>query len=147
MNSENPLQAIRSISIHPTVCSILKVLPICLLLLAFTGEVSAASGNTRLTLRIDQSVVDAVARWKGEMIQPSVAPAIPEADRVLQRLLPVAQAGLEPTHQPQTARLILQRLQRDALIVFDGRAGHAGSAGGICISDKAAGGFLIVHSI
>lgn len=147
MNTDHPSQAHHSINTQPMVCCILKVLPVFLLLFALAGEALAASGTTRLTIRLDQNVVDAIARWKGEVVQPSATPAIPEANRLLQRLLPVAQAGLELTHQPRSARLILQRLQQDVLIVFDGRAEHAGSTVSSCVLDKAAGGLLTVHSI
>ncbi len=147
MKSDHPSQAHLLINSRPAVCSIRIGLAVCLLLFAFSGDAVAAGGSTRLTIRIDQSVVDAIARWKGEEVKPPATPAAGEVDQVLQRLLIVARAGMATTHSPLLARRILQSLQQDALIVLEGRAEHAGSRGQACLSNKAAGGFLTVHSI
>lgn len=114
------------------------MLPVCLLFFAVAGQVLAASGSTRLTIRLDQSVVDAIARWKGETVQ---------AEGMLQRLLPAARAGLGETHQPQAVRQIIEGLQRDVLMVCNGRAEHSGSAGGAWVTDHSAAGRHTVHSI
>jgi len=123
------------------------VLPVCLLLLTLSGQALAAGGSTRLTIRLDQNVVDAIARWRGETVGHPAIHQFVDADRMLQHLLPAARAGLVKTHHPQSTERILQRLRQDALIVFDGRAEHAGSSGGRCVSESSSGGLHTVHSI
>ncbi len=123
------------------------VLPICLLLALCTGQALATSGSTQLTIHLDQSVIDAIARWKGEAIRPGGNTAVPASDGVLQRLLPVVRAGLDKTLHPQSALRILLQLRLDTLVIYEGRAEQAGSAGGHCLTAPATGGLLTVHSI
>lgn len=134
-SGQSPLTR-RLVRILPAV-SLWIVLTVILLLFAVSGQALAASGSTRLTIHLDQSAVDAIARWKGEAV----------AERPLQYLLPLARAGLETTHHPQTTARILRDLRTDALLVFDGRAEHAGSSCGSCVLGTTAGGFVTVHSI
>jgi hypothetical protein len=104
----------------------------------FTGEALAASGSTRLSISIDQSVVDAIARWKGEPVP---------ADRTVPRG-PGPMDGLAALLQPRSADLLLQGMRRDALVVFPGDAEHAGPAGGaVSLSAPVAGNRFTVHSI
>jgi hypothetical protein len=147
MKSDHPSQAHLLIDSRPVGWTVRMVLAVCLLLFVFSGDAVAASGSTRLTIHIDQSVVDAIARWKGKMVQPPGSLAVGQADQVLQCLLPVARAGLEIAHRPQAVRQILQRLQQDALILREGRAEHAGGRGQACLSIEATGGVLTIHSI
>jgi hypothetical protein len=135
-------------------------LPVCLLIFTISGEVLAASGSTRLTIRIDQGVVDAIIKWRqdhGLAPVPSPVtdadqvgrrePRSTEADRVLQRMLPVVRAGLKRSLNPQAADRIIRHLQQDALVVFEDRAVHTGSAAGACVSDQVTGDGHTVHSI
>jgi len=102
-----------------------------LLTLLLTGEALAASGSTRVTVSIDQSVVEAIARWKGE-----TPPAAPDTRADLAALL-----------QPRSSQLLLQGMEHDALLVFDGGAEHAGPAGGACLTAPPVSGTITVHSI
>lgn len=136
------------------------ILPVCLLLFIFSGELLAAAGSTRLTIRIDQGVVDAVLAWReanglpptpssvgaAGQTRPPAASAT-EADRVLQRMLPVLRSGLRMSLNPQAADRIIHHLQQDALVVFEGRAEHSGSLGGTCVTEQVAGRLLTAHSI
>lgn len=137
------------------------VLPVCLLLFTVPGQALAAGGSTRLTIHLDQGVVDAIIKWRDERGLSPVPSPVAGVDRggrhvlllsteeegLLQRLLPAVRAGLVKTHHPQSTERILQRLRQDALIVFDGRAEHAGNSGGSCVSESSSGGLHTVHSI
>ncbi len=135
-------------------------LAVILLLFTLSGDVLAASGGTRLTIRIDQSVVDAILKWRqAHGLDPVPAPVADasqagrsepsstEADRVLRQMLPVVRAGLKRSLNPQAADRIIRHLQQDTLVVFQDRAGHTGSAAGTCVPDPGTGDVQTVHSI
>lgn len=145
---------------HSPPISLWMILPVCLLLFTVSGQALAAGGSTRLTIHLDQGVVDTIIKWRKDRGLPPAPPPVveadrglrrvptsTEADRVLQRVLPVVRAGLVETHHPRSTERILQRLRTDAILVFDGRAEHAGSAGGVCVSGISSGGDNTVHSI
>jgi len=146
MISGPPCRETRSIRTHSAVCFAGVALLVSLLLLVFAGEALAASGSTRLSIRIDQSVVEAIARWKGEQARPLATPPPAEADRRLEQWLPAARAALLTTHPPVAADAILRDLQRDSLLLFDGGAGHAGGPGQSILCRSTAAGRLTVHS-
>lgn len=145
---------------HSARSSLLVWLAVFLLFFILSGDVLAASGGTRLTIRIDQGVVDAIIKWRqAHGLDPASTPVADagqtgrgeplstEADRVLQQMLPVVRAGLKRSLNPQAADRIIRHLQQDTLVVFPDRAGHTGSAAGICVPDPAAGDVRTVHSI
>lgn len=146
MNSGPSCRKTRSIRTHSAVFSAGAAFLAVLLLAVFAGEAMAASGSTRLSIRIDQGVVEAIARWKGEGARPLVTPPPSAAERRLTQCLPAARSGLLATHPPAAAETILGDLRRDALLIFDGGAGHAGREGRCALSRSAAGGRITFHS-
>lgn len=144
-SGDSPLAG-RSLKTGIGSCACGMALLVCLLLVAVSGPVWAASGSTRLTIHLDQNVVDAIARWKGEMPRPAATSRASEAGGLLRRVMPAARAGLAATHHPRSVERILLGLQRDTLFVLDGRAEHAGDAGSACAWKSSAGGRFTVHS-